>query len=232
MNYFAHGRNFLDSPYFLAGTAVPDWLSAVDRRMRVRSKSAIRFVDHPDPRQAALAAGIVRHHDDDRWFHQTRAFVEMSAQFSSRLREELPGDVGFRPSFLGHIVVELLLDAELIRSEPARLDDYYAMLGEVELELLGSAVNAMATRQSDALTRLVPRFLQERFLYDYAEDASLLRRLNHVMRRVGFPDLPPHLVNFLAEARLAVRRRQGELLTRPAACRSDGSESLSPHSCR
>ena len=40
MNYFAHGYAFLDDPYFLAGTAVPDWLSVIDRRMRARSKLA------------------------------------------------------------------------------------------------------------------------------------------------------------------------------------------------
>ena len=33
MNYFAHGVRFLEDPYFLAGTAVPDWLSVVDRRV-------------------------------------------------------------------------------------------------------------------------------------------------------------------------------------------------------
>ena len=37
MNYFAHGHRFVDDPYFLAGTAVPDWLSVVDRKVRVRA---------------------------------------------------------------------------------------------------------------------------------------------------------------------------------------------------
>ena len=29
MNYFAHAIRFLDDPYFLSGTALPDWLSVV-----------------------------------------------------------------------------------------------------------------------------------------------------------------------------------------------------------
>jgi hypothetical protein len=212
MNYFAHGRDYVDSPYFLAGTAVPDWLSVVDRRMRVRGKTAATFVDDPDPRQASLAAGVVQHHEDDRWFHQTRAFVELSAEFSHRLRTLLEDDVGFRPSFLGHILVELLLDAELIRAEPARLDAYYEAFEKIDVPFLEAGINRMATRTSDRLVELIPQFCRERFLYDYGEDDSLLLRLNHVMRRVGLPLLPAAVAEFFPEARRQVRQRQSELM--------------------
>ena len=55
MNYFAHGYRFLDNPYFVAGTAVPDWLNVVNRKARVRSKHALPFIDDDDPRLAAVA---------------------------------------------------------------------------------------------------------------------------------------------------------------------------------
>ena len=58
MNYFAHGYRFVDSAYFLAGTAVPDWLSVADRKVRARSKGANQLLNDTDPRVAALAAGI------------------------------------------------------------------------------------------------------------------------------------------------------------------------------
>ena len=76
MNYFAHGRRFTQEPYFLAGTAVPDWLNVVARRVKARSKHARVFVNNVDPRLAALARGIQQHHFDDGWFHETRAFAE------------------------------------------------------------------------------------------------------------------------------------------------------------
>ena len=41
MNYFAHGRSFIDHPYLLAGTAVPDWLNLVARRSRIRTKHSL-----------------------------------------------------------------------------------------------------------------------------------------------------------------------------------------------
>lgn len=212
MNYFAHGRRYTNQPYFLAGTAVPDWLSVVDRRMRLPSKRAAPALDDPDPRRAALAAGVMQHHHDDRWFHQTRAFAELSLGFAAALRAWLADDEGFRPSFLGHILVELLLDAELIREQPQQLDDYYAALESLDAAYVAEAINSLATRTNDRLAWLIPRFCSERFLYDYLEDAKLLRRLNHVMQRVGLPLLPAELIEFLPEARRQVRQRRDELL--------------------
>ena len=59
MNFFAHGRDFVDEPYVLAGTAVPDWLNVVDRRAKARASLAAPFVDHADPQVAGIARGIV-----------------------------------------------------------------------------------------------------------------------------------------------------------------------------
>lgn len=215
MNYFAHALPFLDQPYFVAGTAVPDWLSVIDRRMRVRSKAARTLVADQDPRVAALAQGIIRHHDDDRWFHQTRAFAELSLQLTTAVRQVLPQDDGFRPSFLGHILVEILLDATLIADAPDRLAAYYQALQRVEPQLVGRVVNQVATRPSDLWPVFLPRICAEPFLYDYLEDAKLVVRLNHVMRRIHLPTLPDEFLAILPPARRAVRSRRDELLAAP-----------------
>ena len=59
MNYFAHALPFLDRPYFLAGTAVPDWLTVADRKVRLRSKHVEVFLDDADPCVAAVASGVL-----------------------------------------------------------------------------------------------------------------------------------------------------------------------------
>src|SRR5262245_35641363 len=33
MNYLAHGWRFVEEPYLLAGTAAPDWMSVIDRKI-------------------------------------------------------------------------------------------------------------------------------------------------------------------------------------------------------
>jgi hypothetical protein len=212
MNYFAHGRRFLDEPYIVAGTAVPDWLNVVDRRTRARARVAREFVADLDPRIGALAQGIVQHHHDDDWFHRTRAFAELSLQFTLAVRDRIPSDDGFRPSFLGHILVELLLDSVLVEDGGDLLDRYYSVLQQVDPELVARAVSQMTGRDVASLAWLIPRFLSERFLCDYLDDGKLLARLNHVMHRVGLLELPGDLLEVFPAARDAVRRRRTELL--------------------
>ena len=212
MNYLAHGWRFTARPYFLAGTAVPDWLSVIDRKMRARGKTAALFADDRDTNLAALAQGVVQHHRDDQWFHQTTAFNELSLDFTLQVRDALPADDGFRPSFLGHILVELLLDATLTEEDPSRLDRYYAALSQADPVALQEGINRLSTRQSDQIAWLVTRFLQERFLYDYLEDGKLLVRLNHVMRRAQLPQLPVELTGLFPAMRTSVRARRHELL--------------------
>lgn len=197
----------------LAGTAAPDWLSVIDRKIRLRSKTAAQFVADADPRLAAVARGVVQHHADDAWFHQTAAFNELSLAFAVEVRDRLPGDEGFRPSFLGHILVELLLDACLAEEEPRRLDDYYAALASLDPAATERAISRLATQPTNRIALLVPRFIAERFLYDYLVDGKLLTRLNHVMRRVGLPQLPLDLAELFPAMRERVRGRMGELLT-------------------
>ena len=213
MNYFTHGRLFADNPNFLAGTAVPDWLNVVARRVKVRSKHARRFVDDADPRVAALARGIEQHHADDGWFHETRAFAELSWHFTALIRDRLPADDGLRPSFLGHILVEILLDACLIEQSPQQLDAYYRALASVDGPWLETAVGQMATGHPTSLGDFVPLFIRERFLWDYLDDGKLCYRLNQVMRRVGLATLPETFRELLPEMRQMVQHRQDDLLS-------------------
>jgi hypothetical protein len=212
MNYFAHGRHFIDDPYFLAGTAVPDWLNVVDRRVRVRSKQAQMHVAAADPRVARVAAGIVQHCRDDEWFHATRAFAELSLELCRMLKAALPADDGFRPHFLGHILVEILLDAVLIADEPQLLSGYYAAMERLEGACIERAVNGMASRSTHNLGTFIGLFSRERFLSDYADDGKLLFRLNQVMRRVRLPPLPESVRPLLGIARDKVAQRRDELL--------------------
>jgi hypothetical protein len=212
MNYLAHGYRFTEEPYFLAGTAAPDWLSVIDRKMRLRSRRAAEFVADADPQLAAVARGVVQHHHDDEWFHQTDAFSELNLAFAVEIRCMLPDDEGFRPSFLGHILVELLLDAVLAEESPDRLDNYYAAIDAIDPLRVQAAINHLATCTSDRIGMLIPRFARERFLADYADDARLLVRLNHVMRRVNLPQLPGEIAELFPAMRRRVRERRVDLL--------------------
>lgn len=212
MNYFAHAAPFLDQPYFMAATGIPDWLAVCDRAVRVRQKLLVPFLDDADPVALAVARGTQQHLRDDRRFHETRAFGELVAGLSGVLRGLLGGEGGFRPSFLAHLLVELLLDATLIAEAPERLDRYYAVLDTVDAARVEAAINRMVPHPTARLAWMIDVFRQHRILYDYLEDVKLLARLNQVMRRVGFEPLPECVLGSLPEARREVAARRAELL--------------------
>jgi hypothetical protein len=212
MNYFAHGIRFLDRPYFLAGTALPDWLSVADRRVRLRARDVQPFSNADGGPAGEIAAGVLQHLADDAWFHKTAAFAVASAELTVLMRDALSPDDGHRPAFLGHILTEILLDAVLIDSHPGRLDEYYAALAQIDPGLVEQTVNRMSRIPTDRLTPLVPRFAGERFLADYCETNRLLYRLNQIMRRVKLNPLPGDLGDVLEQARIIVEKRAAELL--------------------
>jgi hypothetical protein len=215
VNYLSHAYKHLHDPYFVAGTALPDWMSVVDRRNRARTTGALPWIHDADPRIASFARGVVQHHHDDRWFHQTIVFSLLSTRFAVELRSLLPTGGGHQAGFVGHIVVELLLDSVLSEANPDYLMNYYAALNALDLELIQAVANRVCSKPFDALPILIPRFIKERFLADYSDDDRLWIRLNHVMRRVGLEPLPDTVIPWLATARIEVQIASNELLNEP-----------------
>lgn len=215
MNYFAHAIRFLDRPVFAVSTGLPDMLSVVDRRMRLRARRVEPFADGSGSFEAEVAAGALQHLEDDRWFHSTRCFVETSGELTRLFRETIGDeDGGARCAFLGHIVTELQLDGALIERQPELLDRYYDLLHEVDAMQIEHSVNRMATKTSDRLAWLIERFREAQFMRDYTDIGRLRFRLNQIMLRVRLAELPDALEDALAESWNIVRERVDGLLPR------------------
>ena len=67
--------------------------------------------------------------------------------------------------------------------------------------------------------KVINRFVEARFLYDYLDHDRLLFRLNQVMKRVGLTLLPDEVRDWLPAAEKLVESRRQRLLTPP-----DGSD--------
>lgn len=213
MNFLSHAIPYLESPAMAVATGIPDWLSVVDRKIRARSRQAKPFADSPDPILREIARGILRHHEDDRWFHGTESFVSTNLEFAIQLRDRLPGDAGFRPTFVGHILIEMLLDGIWIRKRPELAKSYYDAIHEVGAETIQGCVNQVTGKPTRNLAPVIERFAEIQFLYDYLEPESLLFRLNQVMNRVGLEPLPSSLLGWLLDAEKLVESRRHQLLS-------------------
>ena len=187
----------------------------IARKTRAREKVARQFVNDDDPRVAELAAGIVRHHTDDHWFHGLREFVELNLKFAIELRELLGKDAGFRPHLAGHIIIEVLLDGYLNEQHPGQLDRYYELVGQVNPSIVQQAVNQIAAIPTHKLANFLPLFIDEAYLYDYVDDAKVRYRLNRVLTRVKLAELPVSVLEWMPSARKRVYELAPVMLTPP-----------------
>lgn len=212
MNYLAHAYRHLDRPYFVAGTALPDWMNVIDRKNRARRQRAEPITLHDDQVVAEFARGVVQHLGDDQWFHMGESFIQLSSRFAVEVKQLLGSGLGHQAAFVGHISVELLLDAELIARDEQLLERYYDVLRSIDANKLQLAANLICPRPFTQLTTLVPRFIDEQFLADYPDDRLLWQRMNAVMRRVNLPPLPDTVIPWLAASRKIVADQADDLL--------------------
>jgi hypothetical protein len=215
MNFLCHAIPYLDQPLLAMCTGIPDWLSVVDRKIRARRKMAEVHLDSDDDELRQVAGGIIRHIDDDQWFHGTEAFVTTNLELAVQLRDRLPGDSGFRPMFVGHIIIEMLLDAGWIRRDPSLGQRYYDSIIAQDAKVIERCVNVITGKPTEKLAGVVEKFAEIKFIFDYLDYDLLLMRLNQVMKRVGLSELPNDLTDWLAETDKLVESRRQRLLTPP-----------------
>lgn len=216
VNYFAHAHPWLDDPqvdpYLLAGLAVPDWLAVAARRTKCRTRHVEPALHAEDARVRWLARGVAQHHADDAAFHETPAFIQLSVAFSREIMDHCGERTDLRASFLGHVVVELLLDDALIARDPSRLDRYYDLMATIDPEWVSAQIEEFTGRPVEQLAEFIDKFVEIRFLADYAEDRLLSFRLNQVMSRVGLAALPASFPELLPAFREQMVARVEELL--------------------
>jgi hypothetical protein len=217
MNCFAHAYRFVHAdPHFIVGTSLPDWLGMIDRKSRVRRERAVEFEGHDEPSLQQLSRGIVQHHDDDRWFHESQSFAEIHVALTRELARLLTNEKTFRPYFVAHIVLEMLIDAELTVIDRGRLDQYYRQIQCVDAESLQTLVNRIAPRPTTKLAAFVARFMHERFLYDYLRDEGVAFRVHRMLSAIGAGTLPSVFVEWVGTARKVVHDSLDGLLQPPS----------------
>lgn len=211
MNYFAHAWRFLDRPEFVTGTALPDWLSVVNRRLRFRNAQLAEALSHRDLRLVEVAMGIHQHLVDDAKFHNSQAFSACLVMVLRTIRPFLNG-VPVPPVFLSHLLMEVLLDAQLLESLDRGVEQYYGALEKVCPAWTEWAAGEILGQPVIGLAEFVKLFCKERILRDYSDDRTLLVRINQVMRRVRLPPLEDSFLEALRLARPLVGQQAHRLL--------------------
>ena len=212
MNYFAHALPFLDRPYFVAGDGGARLARGGRSPLRLRRKHAEPLAHRPIP-PAAVAGGLLQH------LRATGGSTPPGPLPNARWSwPPRPGGcwatTPVAPAWLlGHLLVEVLLDASLASAISRAGGIYYRALDAVNALVVQQAVNLMAPRPTERLAAMIDGFRREPIVWDYLDDDRLLMRLGQVMHRLGFPPLPRRLRRTATLARQLIDHRREELLS-------------------
>ena len=192
---------------------MPDWLRVVDRKARVRAETARSFISAPDSITSEIALGIVQHLNDDLDFHSRPAFSAACSEITALINAKYTGQRKLRSAFLGHLLLELLLDAALAIEYPGYLREYFRVLETIDANEIERSVNLIIPEYGVNLTSFIASFREKKIIRDYLDDVSLVLRINQVLRRAGLEELSRNFVEILPCARSIVTGKRHELLS-------------------
>lgn len=168
-------------PAYTVGTALPDLLSLASPRTRLRLP--LLGQSTATAAELALTAGVLSHLTTDTAFHKSPAFAQAQVLASRLLKQT--GFVGIRVRrfFVAHILVELALDAALLRSDPALGEEYYAAFAAADFGSIALWTEDAVSRPLPDLPYVLERFADARYLLHYHSNAGVSEGLSRLCAR-------------------------------------------------
>lgn len=182
MNFLAHfvvaDRCPPLAPAFVVGNALPDLLPLAAPRLRLRPAALVQASDGN-----GLRAGVLTHLAADAAFHKTTAFADAQAEIRVLLSEAGFVGIRVRAFFLSHVLVELALDAALLRADPSLAHDFYAHFGRADFAAVARWTETAVGVPLPHLPGVLSRFAGSRYLFGYETDGGLAEGISRLCAR-------------------------------------------------
>ena len=169
-------------PAYVVGTALPDLLPLASSRTRLRA-SSVEATPTPTPEDDALRAGVLTHLATDAAFHKTAAFADAQAEAKTLLSKTPFTNIRVRGFFVAHVLVELALDAALLRADPTIPNGFYTAFSAADTSQVAGWTEAVGGQPLSDLPPVLTRFARSRYLYSYSEDEGVAEGLSRVCGR-------------------------------------------------
>jgi len=184
MNLLSHFYIDKDHPsaYFKLGLIFPDIYPHYNQNLR----KAVESHRHLSVEHDYFVQGIKRHHEVDKIFHNSPVFKMLNTAFKEALLNSALPQLHYRTYYLGHILVELLIDKQLIRGEKDLLNQFYTSLDEIDENTLHQYFIHINTveKTSDFFSNF-KRFRENRYLYYLNDNEKLIEALMRMYCRVN-----------------------------------------------
>jgi len=190
MNFLAHFTvatrfhpRVLSLPAYTVGTALPDLLPLAAAHTRLRPQPVTQFLANSLEDQA-LRAGVLSHLAADAAWHKTQSFADSQAEAGLLLAQAGFREMRVRRFFFAHILVELALDAALLRANSAVGEDFYAAFSAADMGSVTGWTEAVLARPLPELPFVLKHFAASRYLLHYRTDEGVAEGLSRLCARV------------------------------------------------
>jgi len=165
MNYYSH---FVVSPtqnngYVTLGSILPDML-------RNAKSELVSIVTEQSNNEcfARLIDGMINHIEVDRKFHNSEFFIRSNSQYAALLRKNEHISMVKYTQFYAHILIELLIDHVLIKTDKEHLITFYRLLEDVDERQMSSFFKDYFPSQDfELFWERFQKFLTRKFLLEY-----------------------------------------------------------------
>lgn len=135
------------------------------------------------PELKTLLKGWHLHMETDRLFHNSAFFQQHTEAIRQHLNPVL-SRTPFRPFFIAHVSLELLLDHLLIREEQVDTTIFYKELEQCQPELLESFFQMAGIQSPESFYPFYRNFCEIKYVKDYAKLNTLAYAINQIGKRV------------------------------------------------
>ena len=189
MNLVAHyylDRDRVNS-YFVVGAATPDLLSIYNSSLRIKARHLKKMSEDQAGRiTPPFLSGLYRHFFADGVFHLSPTFNAETKQISNMLVDYFPDLNVQRKFFIGHILLELLIDKILIDKNPGILESYYGHFESLQpFRDLRKASQLAVGHDLPNYEAYMHKFMRRKYLYHYADFEHIAWVLRRILRRVS-----------------------------------------------
>lgn len=213
MNFLSHGWlvRHARSADVLIGSALPDLAPLADRKLRLTPR---RLGLLRDEGAGAVVFGCEHHRRVDREFHMRASFHDVQREVTAAMPD---GAMPLPRNLLAHMLVEIGIDAEVLRRDPGFVQDVYMpTFLSFDWPWLLQRLERVTGGDTRGLAALVARFDGGSWLQTYETDGGVLDRIRgmvvRIMRRPLDEGTPQALRPAVAVARERSRARYDELM--------------------
>ena len=183
MNFLSHYNvHATESPEFNFGLLFPDFLGIISRGYKLQ-----HFKNDFSGESPNLLLGIAHHELADGLWHQSGFFKDKCDLIKVVLSAYGFYKKPFRPFFMSHVMLEILMDRAIVRESEAHPNKMYDSLEEVGDALIQEISDVH--KATSEFGRFFANFRSNRYVFSYSDNEMFIYALNRLFSRVKHPQL-------------------------------------------